>query len=54
MTSLRMTALRRATTDAPVPKDFIVSDPEELERLVDVVGYIYRPALRHGKVLYER
>ena len=33
-----MTALRRATNDIPVPKDFIVSDPEELERLVDVVG----------------
>lgn len=49
-----MAALRRATNDIPVPKDFVVSDPAEIEELGDVVGYVYRPALREGTVVYER
>lgn len=46
--------LMRETADIPAPVDFVVTDPEELERLGDIVGYIYRPALREGRVVYER
>ena len=35
-------------------KDIIVVTPEEVERYRDTVGTIIRPALREGKVLYER
>jgi hypothetical protein len=34
--------------------DVFVTDPSEIERLGDVVGYILRPALREGKVVHER
>ena len=37
-----------------LPKDVIVATPEELERYRDMPGHIIRPALRDGKVLYER
>ena len=47
-------AIRRAFTDLPVPKDIVVTTPEEIARRVDVVGTVLRPALREGKVLYER
>ena len=35
-------------------KDVIVVTPEEVERDKNLVGTIIRPALREGKVLYER
>ena len=35
-------------------KDVIVVTPEEVERYRDTVGTIIYPALREGKVLYER
>lgn len=35
-----------------VPKDAIVVTPNELERHKDTIGFIYRPALREGRVLY--
>ena len=37
-----------------LPKDVIVITPEDLERYRDVAGTIVYPALREGKVLYER
>lgn len=37
-----------------LPKDVIVVTPEEVERYRDTVGTIIYPALREGKVLYER
>jgi hypothetical protein len=37
-----------------LPKDIIVVTPEELERYREVVGTIIYPALREGKVLYDR
>lgn len=46
-------AIRRALFDIPVAKDIIVTTPGELERFGDMIGMIYRPALREGKVLYE-
>jgi uncharacterized protein len=47
-------AIRRVLTDLPVPKDIVVTTPEEIARRGDVVGTVLRPALREGKVLYER
>ena len=46
--------IRRALAEFPVPKDIIVTTPEEIERRGDHVGTVLRPALREGKVLYER
>lgn len=47
-------AIRRELNDLPVGKDIVVTTPEEIERRGDVVGTVLRPALREGKVLYER
>ena len=46
--------MRRLLADAPLPKDIVVTTPEEVERRGDVIGTVLRPALREGKVLYER
>ena len=35
-------------------KDVFVTTPEEIETRGNVAGSILRPALREGKVLYER
>jgi predicted nucleotidyltransferase len=37
-----------------LPADVIVVTPEEVERNKDRIGTIIRPAIREGKVLYER
>jgi predicted nucleotidyltransferase len=47
-------AMRRALADIPVGKDIVVTTPAEIERRGDLVGSVLRPALREGKVLYER
>jgi predicted nucleotidyltransferase len=47
-------AIRRRLTDLPVPKDIVVTTPEEIASRGDLVGTVLRPALREGKVLYER
>jgi predicted nucleotidyltransferase len=47
-------AMRTALADAPLPKDIIVTTPEEIERRGTVPGTILRPALREGIVVYER
>lgn len=44
----------RALADFPVAKDVVVTDLDEIARRGDLVGSILRPALRYGKVLYER
>lgn len=44
----------RALTDLPAPKDVVVTDLNEIERRGNLVGTVLRPALREGKVLYER
>jgi len=46
--------IRRALADFPVGKDIIVATPNEIATRGDVVGSVLRPALREGKVLYER
>jgi predicted nucleotidyltransferase len=43
-----------ALADLGVPKDILIVTPEEVERYRDIVGTIIYPALREGKVLYER
>jgi predicted nucleotidyltransferase len=55
-TDKRKTAIeiRRALASFPVSKDIIVTTPEEIARRGDLVGSVLRPALREGKVLYER
>lgn len=47
-------AIDVALWDRKLPLDLIVVTPEELERDRDRVGTIVRPALREGRVLYER
>ena len=49
-----MVHIRSALLDTPVPMDILVTDPDEISRRGDLVGTILRPALREGKVLYER
>ena len=47
-------AIRNALSGIGLAKDVIVVTPEEVEWYRDLVGTIIRPALREGKVLYER
>ena len=46
--------IRRTLVDLPVCKDIIVTTPEEITRRGNLIGTVLRPALREGKVLYER
>lgn len=46
-------AILRDLEDAPLAKDVIVTTPSELAQRGSIVGTIFRPALREGKVLYE-
>lgn len=54
--SNRMDAIRirRLLADMPVSKDIVVSTPDELAARGDLVGSVLRPAIREGKVMYER
>ncbi|MDZ7292301.1 MAG: nucleotidyltransferase domain-containing protein [candidate division KSB1 bacterium] len=46
--------IRRALTDFLIGKDIIVTTPDEIARRGDLVGTVLRPAIREGKVIYER
>lgn len=46
--------IRRALADAPVPKDVIVADLDEISRRGKLVGTVLHAALQEGKVLYDR
>lgn len=46
--------IRRALRGLLVPVDLLLATSEQIERLGDTPGLIYRSALREGKVLYER
>ncbi len=52
----RQTAIRigNALSDLPTSKDIVVTTPEEIAARGNVVGDVLRPALREGKVVYER
>ncbi len=47
-------AIRRLLKDMPISKDIIVSTPDEIETLRNVVGTVAYAALREGKIVYER
>jgi predicted nucleotidyltransferase len=46
--------IRTAVRDIHVPKDIIVSRPEEFQWRKDTVGTIEHPAAKEGEVLYAR
>jgi len=46
--------IRRALNGVPVSKDIVVTTPEEIAQRGEVIGLVLRPALREGKVIYER
>lgn len=41
-------------SDLPVSKDIIVTTPAEIAARGEIIGNVLRPALREGKVIYER
>ena len=43
-----------AVGDLPVAKDIVVTTPAHIAQRGNVIGTVLRPALREGKVLYER
>ena len=45
--------IRRVLKDMPVPKDIIVSTPDELNRKRDWIGSVLRYAQREGMILYD-
>ncbi len=46
--------IRRALRGLLMPVDILIATTEQIRRLGDTPGLIYRSALRDGKVLYER
>ena len=52
--SRQIAEIRTALADVPVAKDVVVGTPEYFERHRDVVGTVVWPAVREGRVLYER
>jgi predicted nucleotidyltransferase len=43
----------RALNGLPITKDVVVTTPQEIKERGQVVGYILRPALEEGKIIYE-
>jgi len=43
-----------ALNDFSIPKDILVSTPDQFEWRKEIVGTIERPAFREGKLLYDR
>lgn len=43
-----------ALGDLPIAKDIVVTTPAEIAEYGDLVGRVLRPALREGRVIYER
>jgi predicted nucleotidyltransferase len=43
-----------ALSDLPASKDIVVTTPEEIAARGNIIGDVLRPALREGKVVYER
>ena len=48
----KMIEIGVALHDIPLPKDIIVSTPEEFAWRKEIIGTIERPAVREGEVLY--
>jgi uncharacterized protein len=47
-------SVRKAIGDIAIGKDVLVYTPEEVHQYQDIAGHILRPALREGRVLYDR
>jgi uncharacterized protein len=45
--------INAAISDVSLPADVHVATPDEVDRRRDIIGTIFRPAFREGKVLYE-
>ena len=43
-----------AVNDIPMPKDIVVTTPEDFEWQKEIVGTIERPAVREGRLVYAR
>jgi predicted nucleotidyltransferase len=43
----------RALNGLPITKDVVVTTPQEIKERGQVIGYILRPALEEGKIIYE-
>ena len=43
----------RVLNGLPISKDVVVTTPQEIKERGQVIGYILRPALNEGKVIYE-
>lgn len=43
-----------ALADRTIPLDLIVVTPEEFERTRNQIGSVVRPAVREGRIVYER
>lgn len=50
----KMIEIGVALHDIPLPKDIIITTPEEFEWRKEVVGTVERPAAREGRLLYAR
>lgn len=50
----RARAIREQLRDFCFSKDIIVHTPAEVEKFKDLIGTIIYPAIRYGKVIYER
>jgi uncharacterized protein len=46
--------LRRVLRGLPMPIDVFVATPQHIQQYGNIIGMIYRPAVREGKVLYAR
>jgi len=47
-------AILRALNGVPASKDIVVATPDEIRIRGNTLGLVLRPALREGKVVYER
>jgi predicted nucleotidyltransferase len=43
----------RVLNGLPISKDVVITTPQEIKERGKVIGYILRPALEEGKVVYE-
>jgi predicted nucleotidyltransferase len=50
----KMVEIGMALHDIPIPKDIIVTTPEEYEWRNKIAGTIERPTAKEGKLLYDR
>lgn len=53
-TRVQVVEIRKVLADLPIAKDVVVVTPEYFARYRDIVGTIVWPAVREGKLLYER